>query len=91
MTEKQQVGRLAMRVEGDWWVAYYALPDTMDGALELGRVRMAVVQQKVPKEMFMTLMRAAVSQILVARFGVDPIWPEPHGRPAPEHERAGKA
>lgn len=24
-----------MRVEGDVWVAYFALPDTMDGALDL--------------------------------------------------------
>jgi hypothetical protein len=91
MTDNKQVGRLAFRVEGDWWVSYYALPETMDGALELGRVRMAVVREPFQKDLFMTLMRAAVSDILVDQHGVRPIWPEPHGRPAPEHERAGKA
>lgn len=91
MTEKQKVGRLAMRVEGDWWVSYYALPDTMDGALELGRVRMAIVADWQAKELFMALMRDAVSAILKAKTGADPIWPEPHGSPAPEHERAGKS
>ena len=33
--DTQQVGRLAMRVEGNYWVAYYALTDTMDEALDL--------------------------------------------------------
>ncbi|PWE26671.1 hypothetical protein C4N9_20625 [Pararhodobacter marinus] len=88
--EKQQVGRLAMRVEGDWWVAYYALPETMEGALELGRIRMAIVEDWQAKELFMSLMRDAVTAIIRDRTGAKAEWPEPHGRPAPEHERAGR-
>ena len=34
--------RLAMRVEGNWWVAYCARMGTMAGATELGRMRMSI-------------------------------------------------
>ncbi|RMA42223.1 hypothetical protein D9R08_12015 [Rhodophyticola porphyridii] len=85
-----QVGRLAMRVEGDFWVAYYALPDTMEGALFLGSIRMAFVQDIAAKETFMALMRDAVSDIVKGHTGIAPEWPDPHGTPAPEHERAGR-
>ena len=88
---KQRMGRLAMRVEGDWWVAYYALPDTMDDALELGRIRVAFVADFSAKQIFMALMRDAVSAIIKDRAGVDPEWPEPGGTRAPEHERSGSA
>jgi len=91
MTDKQQVGRLAMRVEGDWWVAYYALPSTMKDALELGRIRMAFVQDASAKEIFMALMRDAVSAILNKQTGHAAEWPDPGGKPAPEHERSGRA
>ena len=47
--EKQQVGRLAMRVEGDFWRAYYAMPGTMEGALLLGSIAMGAVQREGPK------------------------------------------
>jgi hypothetical protein len=39
-TTQKQVGRLAMRHEGMWWVAYYAMPSTMEGAVELARIAM---------------------------------------------------
>lgn len=87
--EMQQMGRLAMRVEGDWWVAYYALPATMKDALELGRIRMGIVADWRQKELFMALMKDAVSGIIKEKVGVDPEWPE--ARPAPEHERGGCA
>lgn len=91
MAEKMQVGRLAMRVEGDLWVAYYALPDTMEGALFLGSIRMAFVQDFAAKEIFMALMRDAVGEIIKGQTGISPEWPDPHGKPAPEHERGGRA
>jgi len=91
MTGKQQVGRLAMRVEGDLWVAYYALPDTMKDALFLGSIRMAFVQDFGNKQIFMALMRDAVSAILKGAVGADAEWPNPEGVPAPEHERGGRA
>lgn len=86
------MGRLAMRVEGDLWVARYALPGTMEGAVFLGSIQMAIVgQNREMKERFMAMMRDAVSMILKDEFGVNPDWPEPDGRRAPEHERAGRA
>lgn len=91
MKNKQQVGRLAMRVEGHLWVAYYALPDTMDGALFLGSIQMAFVQDPGAKQTFMGLMRDAVSAIITEKAGVAPDWPDPDGQPAPEHERSGRA
>ena len=91
MADTQQMGRLAMRVEGDWWVAYYALPDTMEDALELARIQMGIVADFSAKQIFMALMRDAVSDIIKEKIGVAPEWPDPEGRPAPEHERAGRA
>ena len=80
---KKQAGRLALRVEGDTWVAYYAMPDTMDGALVLGSIKMALVQDQGRRHAFMELMKSAISEVLDVES-----WDE---RPAPEHERAGRA
>lgn len=89
MSDKpQQVGRLALRVEGDWWVAYYALPDTMKDAMELARIRMAIVQDEARKQAFMDLLRDVIGQFLVATVG---IMPDFIVQSAPEHERAGRA
>jgi hypothetical protein len=89
----EQIGRLAMRVEGNFWVAYYAMPDTMEGAIELGRIAMAAVgpENLERKQMYMGMMRDFVSDMLNDRIGHRPEWPEPEGRPAPQHERSGKA
>lgn len=89
MTDQKQVGRLAFRVEGDMWNAYYALPTTMDGALFLGSIRMVFVHDADRKAAFMDMMRQAVSEILKGETGFSPIWPGPVV--APEHERGGKA
>lgn len=87
MTE-QKIGRLAMRHEGTMWNAYYALADTMDGAIFLGSIQMRFVADKRRKDAFLEFMRAAVSDILEDTMGARPTWPEgPH--PAPEHERGG--
>jgi hypothetical protein len=84
-----QVGRLAMRVEGDWWAAYYAMPHTMEGALLLGRIQMAFVQSYERQGRFMLLMRDAVGDLIEQSTGVRPVWPNPPAV-APEHERAGR-
>ena len=92
MTDKQhQVGRLAFRVEGNLWVAYYALPNTMNDAIFLASIQMTIVQDFSTKEIFMALMRDAVSAIIKDQSGHDSCWPEPDGVPAPEHEKAGRA
>lgn len=89
MTDRQQIGRLAMRHEGEWWNAYYALTDTMEGAALLGSIRMTLVADPKRKHAFMDLMRDAVGALLKDATGVSPGWGGEH--PAPEHERAGNA
>jgi hypothetical protein len=91
MTEqpKQQAGRLAMRAEGDWWVAYYALPATMTGAVEIGRIAMAAVQRKKSKDAFLDICKTFVVDVIRDRTGAKAeLWTT---RPAPEHERSGRA
>ncbi len=89
MSEKlKQIGRLALRHEGNWWNAYYAKMDTMDGAVLLGTISMAVVQNPKRKDAFMALMREAVADILEEVVGVRPSWPDGPCS-APEHEKAG--
>ena len=85
-----QPGRLALRVEGSMWVAYYAMPDTMDGAIILGSIHMRVVENPERKAAFMALMRDALADIIESILGERPTWPEPEGHRAPEHERSGR-
>lgn len=87
--QMEQMGRLALRVEGTWWVAYFARPETMDDAAELGRIRMTLVMDKDRKAEFMALMQHCVTSIFKER-GVIAEWPN---KPvsAPEHERSGRS
>jgi hypothetical protein len=92
MTAKSiTIGRLAMRIEGNFWNAYYAMPNTMDDAILLGSIQMRFVEVGDRKSVFMDLMREAVSDILEELTGQRPTWPEPEGQPAPESERSGHA
>lgn len=87
----QQIGRLAFRHEGDWWVVYWA-PEThtMDGAVELARVGMQFVQTNERRDQFIQFASDAYSDIVEETIGVRPEFPtEP--QPAPEHERSGSA
>ncbi len=87
--DKIKAGRLALREEGDNWNAYYALAETMEGAIFLGSIRMAIVISSADrKREFMQLMRDVVSDIL-REIGHRPIWGDPET--GPEHERAGNA
>lgn len=88
MTNMQQIGRLAMRVEGNNWNAYYALNETMEGALFLGSLQMGIARIPERKQQFLSLMRDAVADILEDRIGERPEWNDPVC--APEHERAGR-
>lgn len=86
----QQVGRLALRHEGDFWNAYYAVVGTMEGAILLGSIRMAAVANSASrKRAFMDLMRGIVTEIIEQTTGLRPTWGGPDR--APEHERAGSA
>jgi len=87
MSDLQQIGRLALRDEGVWFKAYYAMPNTMKGALILGMIRMkCIIERPERKREFMALMQQAVSDIIEEAFGTRPQWPE-GPQPAPEHER----
>jgi len=80
---RAQVGRIAFRVEGDWWVAYYAMPDTMDKALRLASIQMAIVTDNpVRRQTFMDLIRSYVKEIV-------PAFEIADTQTAPEHERSG--
>lgn len=82
--------RLAMRVEGDWWVAYIAKADTMDGAKRLGSILLGIVEQSPAcKDAFMALMKVAMGEAIKTVFNQTPTWGEPQA--APEAERAGRA
>lgn len=86
----EQIGRLAMRMEGDRWNAYYALPETMKDPIFLGSIRMgAVADNPTRKQAFMDMMRDIVSEIIEDETGIRPQWGGPE--PAPEHERSGSA
>jgi hypothetical protein len=90
MDNHTQIGRLALRQEGENWNAYYAMSDTMDGAIFLGSIRMgAVTSNPDRKQSFMNLMRDLVADIIEENTGIRPAWGDPER--APENERAGSA
>lgn len=82
------IGRLAMRHEGEFWNAYYAMPGTMEGAILLGSIQIRFVQDEARKSAFLDFMCEAVSDILEELTGQRPTWTDPP-QPAPEHERHG--
>ncbi|MDE2105704.1 MAG: hypothetical protein KGL39_51225 [Patescibacteria group bacterium] len=84
----QQIGRLAIRVEGECWNAYYAMPETMENAILLGSIRMgAIVNNPDRQTAFLDMMRDIVADIIEEKTGHRPVWGSPH--PAPELERGG--
>jgi hypothetical protein len=86
-----QIGRLALRVEGDNWNAYYVLhTDSMKDAIYLGSISMTAVSfNEKRKDEFMALMREVVGDMIEDITGVRPEWGGP--KPAPEHERSRNA
>lgn len=85
---RSEIGRLALRVEGDLWNAYYALPDSMEGAIFLGSVRIGAVRDGRRKNAFMALMTEIVGDFIETEVGQRPSWLV---QTAPEHERGGSA
>ena len=68
------------------WNAYWALPDTMDGAVFLGSIPLVAVKQNQQlKADFVEMTKAVVSTLVPSA-----TWPDPY-KPAPEHERGGNA
>ncbi len=90
MKKKMQMGRLALRVEGDFWNAYIAAPESMEGAVFMGSIPMAFVANKPErKEAFMNLMKACFDDFIQENIGQLPTWGEP--KVAPEKDRTGNA
>jgi hypothetical protein len=84
-----QTGRLAIRKEGQWVNAYYALPDTMKDALPLGMIRVRICDQSPDLyDRWKQLMKDAVGHIVKDVTGIKPEWSGEER--APEHERAGE-
>lgn len=81
--------RLALRVEGEWWVCYVAKPGTMDLAVEIARIRMSMVEDQERKHAFMDLCRSCMEEIVRRIGGTTLGWNDPVA--APEHEKAGNA
>lgn len=70
-----------MREEGDDWKAYYAMPDTMKGAIFLGSIKMRFVMIEERKIAFMNLMREAVADLIEEKVGIRPVWSGPKAAP----------
>jgi hypothetical protein len=79
-----------MRVEGENWNAYYAIPNVIEGAVRLGSLRAALVDQSERQPAFMDMMPDIASENLESFVGVRTAWPNPP-YPAPEHERASNS
>lgn len=81
------IGRIALRDEGKWWVAYMAPLHTMDGATEIARIRLNLVTaDRMLRERFIAFVQEAFNVVCREALGVTPEYPKPP-MPAPEHER----
>lgn len=89
MKDHAQIGRLALREEGSDWNAYYAMPDTMQGALFLGSIKMRFVMSEERKAAFIGLMREAVADLIEEQVGVRPTWGGPKAAPFREKKSGG--
>lgn len=87
--EYPDIGRVALRVEGPMWNAYWAPSQTsMEGAVLLGTIRMeAVKKSDRAKQSFIALMKIAFEAEAEAIVGSKVEWGDV--KPAPERERAG--
>lgn len=82
-----QAGRLAFRVEGEMWNCYYAMPDTMEGAIWLGSIHMHIARNNTRKELFMKMMRDCLNEFFEDNDLKVDHWKQ---QVAPEHERSKK-
>ena len=77
--------RLAMRAEGENWNAYYARPDTMEGALWIASIRLSLVQDQNRRQRFIDLLTDTLTSLLP---GAVESWTQ---QQAPPSERSGSA
>lgn len=89
MNDKTQVARVALRQEGENWVAYLAANETMDSALVLGSMPMALAHDMEIKKAFMEFGRICAARLFQNGGFDDAQFTK--AIPAPEHERSGNA
>jgi hypothetical protein len=89
LDKQTQIGRLAIRKEGENVNAYYAMPGTMEKAIWLASVKLTAADLPGVFDAFMDLGRAIVGELIFEQTGLRPTWGGPEK--APEHERAGGA
>jgi len=89
LTSKNQVGRIAMRSEGEYWNAYFAQNNTMEDALLLGSIRLSLVDTQNLKDAYLAMI-SAMFQASIGKItgGKDILMPP---KAAPECERSGNA
>jgi hypothetical protein len=81
--------RLALRVEGKWWVAYIARIDNMKGALEMGRILVKACKDDIEVE---AAFKDCMSKLMVSRLRMEGLEvARMDQRPAPESERSGNS
>jgi hypothetical protein len=86
MTKEKLTVRLALRVEGDFWNAYYASHDTMSDAVLMGSLLMLLTENQERKQAFIDLMTAAMADIIEQQAGQRPTWDPPKEAPFWERE-----
>jgi hypothetical protein len=83
---RTQIGRLAVREIRDEVRFFYAMPDTMKGALLLGTVKASILRREPLRfEVLLALFRGAVADFIEDASGQRPTLNEPEIAPA--HER----
>lgn len=85
--DQTEVGRIAFRVEGDWWRGYWSPSrDNMNEAILLGEVRLSLAGVPQVKKAFIDLMTAAFAAAVKDVTGLTPTFGGPVK--APEAEKA---
>lgn len=88
MAENVIPGRLAFRTQGNFWHAYFAPLDSMEGALLMGTIGIGVIENSPHrKQQFMDLMKGIFDDFCQDQFKAKPIWHDPVT--APTHEESG--
>jgi hypothetical protein len=78
--------RIAFREEGNYWKAYLAQADSMEGAMLIGLIPLAAASEGNPlKQKFTDLMKEVLTDFMVATGAEIEGWNDPVS--APPHER----